>query len=503
MKRKGRGGQIFVGVFIVATIGILLISLNLNPPATVQQQTTFSNTGSSSTVTIKTCDTSPLVLAQSCANSNNIVKSNTTLNSVNCTTGIAVNGVCPSITVPLSTNPLNNNTMNQPPPTPAAETIQVIPNVLAYNSFGSQFTVQSSPISLPLGNVLTFGANNDDIYNGKITMALQIKASPHENINANGIMWVSVNSVNLHPQGVSWTASGTTDSAGLLTASLEIPTGTTNLYSLSLISPVPNFPQTGLNLINFTLSNVNVKNQAGQSYQNKNMQNFFSMSLNYDTNKVIQTDASGKNVVVYPSDDTLFATGITATSPTTVMWCGTNPPTAPTSQGCPYSTVQTVQIVYSSPNTCIQAGGTWVSPSSCVWGGRPAPTQTIGSTGYTTPNTPHVVNTVIGAPDINLVSAYLENSDGTETVIGSTTRDVNGHQVAGGLSGGVCIVGGSGSACTVTVYVPFNPVQNIPRNSDVRIHVEGTMPVFDQRIHTDVVQKSYDVQCDINSCKIQ
>jgi hypothetical protein len=332
------------GIAVAAIVGtIILLILNVNAPVAVSQQT-YNGVP----VIVKTCtpipDTPLNPFASTCLAS---TIQDTNPAGTGCpNNGIPIDGVCPD-----SATSLPSNTTVPSNPTSVSggtqETIKLIPSVSLVDNLGNIIPLQTNTFNLNsfLGSqklsFISQGQANNPIDHGKILFAIIIQTStPNEQIVANGTIWVSINSNQLHPQGLKWAINGLTDSSNRITANIQTPIGIIQKYTLDVASnaQIINLPA---NQLNFSISNVNVQNAFGSSYKKVPTQTIFTTTLNYDPYRIIHS-ANGTNVIVLPSDDTFTLSA----NPTTVI---THPPPIVCPAG--YSAYACEKSQYLQPKT--------------------------------------------------------------------------------------------------------------------------------------------------------
>lgn len=422
---------------MVSALGsfIGLIAINQVQPI-AQTQTTIQTPTGTSTVYTKSCTSVPDISGNSlCLGSNNVQNPTTT------TTPAALSPVCSSsgttcTSVPVATIPKTNTTTI--PVVSTVPVVQIIPIVTITDNFGKVTSPVISGVNFGLSALSSFIAvhgTNTPIDHGTISIQLSLKSIPGDNLTTSGIFWVSINGTQLHPQGIPFAVSGITDSSGNLPINLQLPTGFTKTYVLTvndrasmLVSPV--------NILNFTISNVSIKNAKGQSYLDTKQTLLYSVQLDSDPNKVIQAVGStGQYVQVLPSDDT-FSIVSASRSYTQYVPC-LNP----------------------------KCGG--------------------GTYQYVTTQ----------PPSIGSAYVYQENcSAGTECLIASVAGFSSG--TAGSGNGGP---NGCNIYCSVATGGGTQSIGTIPRDVDIRIQVNSPNS-FSKTLHTDLANHQYQWYCNDQGC---
>ena len=382
MKISSNLRLILGGIGMSVIIGILVILiLNLNQPVIVSQET-FNG----QPVIVKSCTPIPNLplnpFANTCLSSTNPSQ---TQDQTGCgNNGIPINNICPDsvINLPSNTTISNNPTTVQPN---QRETIKIIPSVSLIDNSGNTIALQSNPFTLKsfLGNQLSFvstGSANTPIDHGKVLLSLVIQSStPNEKILSNGTLFVTINGIQLHQQGLQWATNQMTDINNKVTVNIQTPLGIVQQYALDVAANSQLINQAS-NILNFTVSNVNIQNGMGQSYKIVPPQVIYSTTLSYDANKVIQS-SNGVNIITYPSDDTFTISANSRTVTTTAP-----PPSCPagySAYACGKNVIlapKTVSVTYPS----VSAGSATIYLESNTGEKLIGGTSSIGTSGRQT-----------------------------------------------------------------------------------------------------------------------
>lgn len=383
--------SLFVGIVAVVLI------VNLNDAVTVQQQTTFVN-GINQTNIIKTCAPNPVIINGVCQLSTNQGKPNTNV----CANGgiptqIGSNGtyVCPASVVQLPANTtiqqcatgftLSGTTCIANTPLPSNyESVQLKPNVVFVDNNGVQTSAQVLARTYQLGSLVSPQGTSTPLDHGNILLAIMIKATPNEKIIANGTLFVSINGMQLHSQGLPWAINNFTDSTGLVSALIQSQTNVLSNYNL-IIGNNLNSLQQPSNNVTFSISNLSIQNQKGQSFKVATAQSLYSVLLDYDANKVITQNADGSYSRVYPADGTFTI----ASNGRTIQYV-----THPTSYKCGCGDT----VVYSTtPGVTAGIANVYLEGESAGF------EKLIGSTGSITSGNSQTISNIPRNSDIRIV----------------------------------------------------------------------------------------------------
>lgn len=350
--------------------------------------------------------------------------------------GTMVNGQCPTAIVSLPSNTQVNTTIPNPPP-PTLEQISIQPAGTLTDNVGNNQTLTGNTIPLQLGEFIAQHGQNVNIDHGKINLQIKLNGKPNTNYAFNGTLWVSINGQQIHPSGIPFATSGSTDASGTNIANLQIPTGVVRSYQLYIPDRATLLTQPQNN-VTFWVSNIHAENMnTGKSFSNIAAQKILSLTLDYSQSGIIKQDSNGNSIRGYPDDDTISIQANYVAHPSSTVSCP--------SRGGICTTFETT---------------TWTSPIS-------AGTATI----------------------------YLINPDGTQTILG-TTPVVQGTvpsatctQTVYGATGANIISCGSYSN-------GYAIVNNIPWNSQIKVVISGgSVTPIPITVNTPTSHEDYSYVC--------
>lgn len=438
-----------------------LIAINAIAPINQTAQTYTNVDGTTTTNIVKTCQSTPAIPGNNlCLISNNVQNNATIKTNSTCSNGgVSSNGECPLSVTPVSTtcpngeipNPSNlsaciavitttpQNNVTSPP---IQTTIQIVPvvHIIDNNNIVTSPNLSGINFGLaPISSFIGLHGSNTPIDHGMIQMQLFVKSIPNDNVTVNGIMWVSVNSNQLHPAGIQFAAHGITDTSGNFPINLQLPSGVSPVYNLTIsnYASVINQPT---NILNFSVSNVVIKNGHNQLYTVNSQPTLYSTQIDYDPNEVIQqSSTTGGYVVILPSDDTFSIV----------------------------SASRSYSIYYQN---CSPRGG-------C---------------------SPYTSYITTAPPGIGSASVYQEKcSSGTECLISSVAGFTSG--TSGGGLGSAGVPTGCTSSCTTSSGGGTHTISSIPRDADIRILVNSPNP-YTVTLHTGLTQHNYQWACTDQGC---
>lgn len=295
-------------VLSVVSFFLLFIYENATSPQSVIAQTISTPTGTQTNI-VTSCQSFPNIPGNNLCSISNNVKTNTIpIIDPNCGNGgVAINNVCPTSVVALPAKPV---TQNPVPVIPTSDPIQVIPVVSIIDDSGNINTLQTDAWSLNLNsflgkNKLDFIAtsNNVLIDKGQIKLQIQLKGRANSTLIANGTLWAYVNGVPVNPLGVKFGVGGMTNQPGSFFANISTPSGVAQGYTFDIATNLAllNKP---VNILSFNMSNIQIQNEKGQKFSSVQQKQFFNIEIDNIPNMIIQKNAQGQSVRIYPSDDT-------------------------------------------------------------------------------------------------------------------------------------------------------------------------------------------------------
>ena len=432
-----------IATFVGIGFFVFFIYVNSTAPVSVTAQTYTTPTGTTP-VLVTSCQSFPNIPGNTACNLSNNVQASLipTANSTCANGGLMINGNCPVTITALPTKP--SPPIIPPPVTP--DNIQLIPIVNIIDDSGIKNNMPINQLTLTLNqltgnklNFITTPNNQIQIDKGHVQVGIQLNGRVGSTLTISGTLWTYFNGVSLNPQGITFGGNGTTDSNGNLQVNLLFPQGILPVYTFDVATNI-SFIHSGANFLTLNMSNISITNEKGQHYTSVPQKQLASVEID-NLNGIYQKSTSGQYVQVYPSDVTVTAT----------------------------------------------------------------PTNTI----------------------INLLSVYRENADGTETLLGSTTDNHlvtlygiisvhNGAYLGHGYYQQVstCInatpdpnnvyYGGASLNGRLQCQYPstnlYFSVSALPENANLRVHVEGTFPTFNQIVTTSTNAYTLQIKCTSSGC---